>query len=724
MTGARGSGADQRDVDQRGADRAPVTPAVPRSLKDHVAARRHAIALFREVLSARPYRGYDVIIISSSTPEEARIRQQALDAAFHGVMTDTTPLGGAVCVLSVCDESQGGQLIGQVVTWRRAVDDFRDWASSRGLVDADLNLLLTKGRVRVAIYHNGGKGERASPATQSLGNSRGSQKLVGWVTTGAGVRTELDLMLGIVLQTSLYAGTNRRDAIDTWWGNQVVFGTVSPEEIVRPDAALAKFTIGIDRARLNFKNLFDYGTVRLDANGCVLGFLANKKLARRRPDGEYEPNPDYAAPFSELMAAPDAAYDFGAFSMHRDMHFALMEYWAELRGVMSRVERDGRSEICRDIDPALVQILVPLTQGLDELSTESIHDLPAAGALRASTGTGDWSAVQEAVHRLRAILPGAVLAAMDVAAAGKTEYIDETLAFFLLYRDRPTVFGAGHRRVACINLGAGSHWFTYKRLMDIGNEKFFMLADLAAAPFQIDASGQATHEIDDAEARLTAEDARAFRGIASDAVAEFTLGHRTYALSVAEVRAGVSIVAGEILEGERAGADVFVRGSVIQGGTVLLKGSRVVESVVNASHGRLHVEQSYVESTIVVAAQAARSVLHMVVSLEDIRAEGELVSDVFRPSIEAPGFPKGQARLRVKVGYDPKDDGETGDTTGSYSFREIREMPCDKTANDVIEARCRHAAREKLEAMRIAEETGIRPGAPVRGGAKNAKKKS
>lgn len=687
-----------------------------------VFARRRAIERFRTALTARPWSGYDVIIVSSSTPEEAAVRQQVLEAAFRGVETGNPATGGAVAVLSVSDESQGGQIIGQVVTWVRAREAFRALAAARGLAESDLDRLAGSGAVRVAVYHNGGKGERASPATQSLGNSRGSQKLVGAVTTAAGTALELDLVLAVVLQTLAYAPpveaavAGRVGILDTWWGNQLVFGSRDPGSIAPPSAAIAKFLVAIDRERPDEKDLYDYGTARLDESGRIAGFLANKKLARPRPGGGYEPNPEYAELRRALWDAPGAAYDFGSFRMTLAMHFALVEYWGELRGMIKAVEREGRAPCARDIDPALVQLLVPLADALDALEARagaaSYAALPAPAVLRAALRAGDRDELDAAREMLASALGDPALATIASAAAGKAEYIGETLDFFLLYRDVEQIFGRAWRRVGAIDLGAGSHWFAYKRLMDIGNEKFLMLGDIASSPFAIEPTGRAERVDPSAVAATVAEDARAFRGIAEDAVAVFQCGRRGYRIAAGQVRGGVSIVDGEVRAGDVAGAEVYVRGSVVQGGTVLHRGSRIIESVVNGSQGRIEVEASYVEGTLAARIVASASVIHRVVDAGEVRAEAELVSDVFRPSIQAPGLPAGQARLRVPVGYDPKDDGVTRDEGGTCTFREIREMPCDKAVNDRIEAAIRARAREAIEAACAAAESGREGGKP------------
>lgn len=154
-----------------------------------IETRLHNIDLMRNVLKKDEYSGYDIIIISSTTREEADCQQQMFEKAFAGSSKKNRQ---APLILSVLDSTEGGQLIGGVYTWLKAEEKMREQHPE--LIEGYQNLMdyIRKNNCKVAAYHNGGRGERFSPLTQSLGNSRGAQKLVGTITNAQ--KKKLNLM--------------------------------------------------------------------------------------------------------------------------------------------------------------------------------------------------------------------------------------------------------------------------------------------------------------------------------------------------------------------------------------------------------------------------------------------------------------------------------------------------------------------------------------------------
>jgi hypothetical protein len=174
----------------------------------------------------------------------------------------------------------------------------------------------------------------------------------------------------------------------------------------------------------------------------------------------------------------------------------------------------------------------------------------------------------------------------------------------------------------------------------------------------------------------------------------------SFSLTAAQVRAGVSIVNGRVVDGDVAGADVYIRGSIVQGDSILLPGSRIIDSVVNHSHGRIVADHSYVESCTALNLVAENSVFLKVISnAAEIKGRGELVADAYRPDIRTPLFPNGQVRMRVPMSYDPKQDANTRDESGTYTFAAIRELPCDKPKNDAIENALRQEVLTEIETL-------------------------
>lgn len=665
----------------------------------HAYIRRYNIDQMKSVFTEEPYRGYDVIIVSSTTPDEADYQRKILDQAFDGEYTENKDLNHKVCVLSILDESEGGQIIGQVNTWAKTKAAFEKWAAENKLKTADIDELFNQNKVKIAIYHNGGKGERASPATQSLGNSRGAQRLVGDVLNSKEKKIDLELILAIVLETSPLATTNDGSQIDTFWGNQLAFGTIDFSQIDRSKSYhFGKFVIGIPKNPKK-KDLFDYGTAILSKTGKILKFLANKRLTKKE-NNKYVQNPEYESQYGELMKAVKngrGVFDYGSFSMSRDMHYALVDYWTKYRRIFEKMRRhkDGRAGFSRDIDPALVQILVPLLNGLE--GKKLPRRLPTIGALKeiGKFPKAREQLLDETYRQLIKAMDEKYTAALEKIynkkdKKGKTDKkarqsVYESIEFFLIYKD--SIFKQWDKIIGHIDLGEGSHWFAYKRLLDMGNEKFLMLSDLIGKSLELNPDGEAVKTSLGIEDKIKAEDLRRAKRITNAAIATFKVNGHKIALTAEQVRKGWS------------GYGVTVKGSIIQGNTVLLPGSVIINSVVNDSHGRIRVENSYLEYSTAPVIKSENSIIYNAIDKKAVEGKGEIIADAYRPRIDKDDrFPKGQTRMRAPVGYDPKPEDEEAAAKMSdkvlfgdnkYTFQQIRNFECNRTENDRIEASIR-----------------------------------
>ncbi|MDD3089350.1 MAG: hypothetical protein PHT95_05345, partial [Candidatus Omnitrophica bacterium] len=670
-----------------------------------VEARRGNIDRMQNVLTDENYNGYDVIIVSSSTPDEAEYQQKVLEGLFAGRQTSNKELGNQVCILSVLDESEGGQIIGQGLSWLRAVEMYRDWAIKNGLEATDLDALFSQDKIKIAVYHNGGKGERASPATQSLGNSRGAQKIVGTVTAANGERADIELIPAVILSTAGAAITNNGSRVDTFWANQVSFGTIDLANLQRSNSQFDKLVIKLP-ADPKKKDLFDYGTAVI--NDYIVKFLANKSLTVKNPaTGQFEDNPKFEKELSELLRSPNGSFDFGSFSMSRDMHYALIEYWKN-KGIFDKIERDKKAGIARDIDPAFVQIVVPLMSGL--MGKDMPAGLPTADELRVMTPEQREAALNDVYAKLVALMPADHAAALDkIYNAQKKGELDkdkrdsvlESIEFLIMY---PQLFGDRSKVVGSIDLGADSHWFAYKRMLDLSNEKFLMLSDILGKNVELNGRGEVVETPLDALNldEVRAEDARRIRGINRDAVATFVVNGELITLTLDQVR-----------EGWRdAKNDITVKGSIIHGNTVLMPGSKVINSVISDSQGKIVATNSYVESSVAVEIDAANSIVYKASDKDVVKADKEIVADAYRApdregnvQISDERFPAGLTRMRAPIGYDPKpsnpvlnaagemiqDDKRFGDNR--YSFQDIRNMECNRAANDEVETTNKDAVR-------------------------------
>lgn len=172
-----------------------------------VAIRRQNIDLMRNALDpTKEYEGYDILIISSSTQDEADYQKERLEQAFSQINTKKKEFNnGRVLIISVVDPSEGGQVIGGMCySWLQAIRE----ADKLGF---NLNESARSGEFKIAAFHNGGRGERCYPLSICIGNSRGAQKLVDSgliLASEMRKRLWLEVLLSAVLQCSALAKSN------------------------------------------------------------------------------------------------------------------------------------------------------------------------------------------------------------------------------------------------------------------------------------------------------------------------------------------------------------------------------------------------------------------------------------------------------------------------------------------------------------------------------------
>lgn len=648
--------------------------------------RRYNIDRANTTLINTPYEGYDIVIISSTTPDEAGYQQDLLEKAFNGVSTRNNDLGNKVCILSVMDESEGGQILGQVNTWLRAKEGFERWAKKNGIAYTNLDDVLDQNMARIAIYHNGGKGERFSPGSQGYGNSRGAQNFRNPVVSPAGVIDDANLILGVVMSTAPIAMSMPEERrIDTYWANQVAFGTVDLANVQRANYAFDKMVVKVPK-NAKPKDLFDYGTAIIDKAGKIQKFLANKVLTKKdSATGKYVDNPDYANELAELKTSAKGSYDYGSFSMSKELHRAMVDYWINVRKNMAVIEGKGKAGLARDIDPAFVQIAVPIMSGL---SGKTISGLPSVADLDAEQD--NKALLDKAYSILKDAMEKDFALAVDKVYKKSKDAVLETVEMIIRY---PAIFSDINNVVGSMDLGEDSHWFAFKRLLDMANNRLLMLSDMLGRNMEIEPSGNISETPLTASDAIKAEDARRMFGITESAVCVFEVNGKKMELTAEQVKKGWS------------GYGVEIKGSIIQGKCVLLPGSKIINSFIHDSQGLITADNSYLESSAAPSISAKNSVMLKVLDNGFVQADKEIVADVFRPDIRDSRFSDGQTRLRAPIGYDPKpadkdlaskmsDAVRFGDNV--YSFKQIREMDCNRTANDVIESGARVAIQNSI----------------------------
>lgn len=607
--------------------------------RQSVAVRLHNIGFMQNVLKDGLYCGYDIIIVSSTMQEEANYQQKILEKAFEGT---TKSNGRAPIILSVVDLTDGGQLIGSVFTWLMAEKKMRE--KYPHLMEGCFNFLdyVRKTGSKVAVFHNGGRGERTSPLTQSLGNSRGSQKLVGFVKNACGEVLELEVLLGVILQCSSFASTNEATHIDTFWTSQIAFGSHPHDRLSRSNFSLDKFLVGFDKKNLNAQNITDFGTAALSLNGRMMAFYGNKRFAGRKGSRYVI---DLEKIERELLAKGDrVAYDFGSFSTSLDMWQLLIDYWCEKASFKDVLMHGRASKIKRDIDPHFIQPLVRLLYGINDIADRRFIDeqLPLPSDLKNQT---DFDrALEEFARIVKSVSPQAYFyiweeieaeADLKKRAEGRST-MEEAIEFYLSYRQTPA-FKDLEKVFGFIDLGEETQWFRYRRPIDILNEKLEMLTDMMGRIAQVHLNGEVCESHASRASLHRAAEGRLMRGIADDAIARFTVDGKAVSLPLSAIKKGVSF------EG------VYIKNSIVQN-CDFTPGSSIINSIANNVVGKVIANYSYLESTTSPLIEVYASIIHEAIDMKFIEADREVVSDVYRTRLHPPYH----GRMRAPIGFDPK----------------------------------------------------------------------
>lgn len=656
-----------------------------------VQTRLHNIQLMRNALKEGNYNGYDIIIISSTSQEEADYQQRMLEMAFAGASKKN---GRAPTILSVLDTTEGGQLIGSVYTWIKAEEMMRD-KHPELLADSPTFISYIKSNgLKAAAFHNGGKGERCSPLTQSLGNSRGAQKLVGSVMNANEESIDLEILLSVILQCSSFAETNTGSHFDTYWTSQIAFGSNPHDHLLRSNFGLDKFLVGFDKSNLNPQNIADFGTAALDEEGRMTAFYGNKRFASRK-GCEYVI--DIEKINHELFDKGNrVAYDFGSFAVSLEMWEILIDFWNRKCQLNSATTR---SSIKRDIDPHFIQPFVRFLYALNDLAEDQKFDLE-----HYSTKEFDQH-LRSAMPDVHAYIWEDVLNEKDPKKRAEAiACMEEVMEFYLLYHKTPP-FSNLKKVFGYIDLGDETQWFRYRRPIDIMNEKLEMLTDLIDTKMEVQLDGTYQKALATENDFQRSREARLMRGITDDKIASFFVDGRYITLNLEEIKIG------KWIEG------VYVRNSVIQN-SHLKSGSVIIDSIISNISGKVLAHHSYLESSTSPIIDATTSIIHQSIDTKPIHANKEVISDVYKTKLSPPYH----GRMRAPIGYDPKGmaietisdfmaglpykwagEKEFSDKTartedGLYTFDEIREIEPLKTAD--------HQFRESIN-DRALEAVGV-----------------
>ena len=704
------------------------------------------------VLTRRPYDGYDVIIVASSTPGEVRSKGKVLERVCEGLETD---------VYSVLSPI-GGQVIGQVV----ALEEARD-RRLEGM-HIDLREEMQANNKTIVVFHDAGMAGRFALLAQSLG-ARGRQALVGTFTDAESRRTDAELFTMGLINAMDFALTNNGGRTDTFWLSQIVASGISHARVIRTNAPYDKFVVPIDWSlpeEALLPLLYQFGTAIADGQGTIIGFHGNRGYGpvRKRKDGAgYEWNPENKKIREDLQRAPQAYFDFGSFSMSHTMMLALWEFWTQkidedndgnpiTEGgkpvyIIEKLRTKGEfneKKWKRDIDPHFTKPLVFLLRAISDVNLgrrlrQILADpniIPTPHELWNSSPLKRHVALRRAVTQIREAIDARYRIEMgEIDVKAKTieeeralQEVTDVIEFYLLYRNNSDIFPETDvdepRVVGPISLGEDPLWLTYRTPIDVANEKLLMLTNSKNGRLiQIGEDGEVGSERltldEEGSIAVDAQLVRRTKGIEANRVCDFWVNGKHIVLSIDQVSGGKPIV----VEGVR------IHNAIIQNGTILEPGSEIIDSVVDRSCGLIKARSSYVEGSTAPIIEAEGSIIYNVIDSIAVKAEKEIVADAYRPDIHDDRFmivQEGQTRMRAPITYDPKPSKETLAAQrpedrkydevcfddNRYAFGEkdintdevgIRGMVCDRSKDKAIENRIRihimvtHRMRKALD---------------------------
>ncbi len=152
--------------------------------------------------AAKSGRGFDVVIVVSSSKDQTEFWQQRLKATSNSIIGNETKL------ISVEEDWPGGagQLLGTLYAWNKAQTTY------------DLNKVIRSGGT-IAMYHTAGKGTRMAPLPATEANNKSAIKLPRMIEL-AGMKTPMTVLEAVIFQTSIFADS-RPGRLCVFWGDQV-----------------------------------------------------------------------------------------------------------------------------------------------------------------------------------------------------------------------------------------------------------------------------------------------------------------------------------------------------------------------------------------------------------------------------------------------------------------------------------------------------------------------
>ncbi|GLE02010.1 hypothetical protein PINS_up010848 [Pythium insidiosum] len=261
--------------------------------------------------------GYNVIIVCTSTPQQAAYWQERLMATRGSI----SPRDARVIAVHEDWDGGAGNGLGTLYAYTKAV------AAGRELYGIDLPAQLARGEISVALYHTAGKGTRLAPLPGSENNNKSGVKLPAMVKVNE-LFVPMTILEAVIKQTGVYA-SSRRGRLSVFWGDQVFIPSAAvqyePKHHIDILAALAPMPT---EQEWTDKGLEKYGLIAVN----------QQDDAAQVDKVSYETARRMLASLGELQSVGTS---LGSFSVDADMLAALLsEFSKELSARQGKYDSD------------------------------------------------------------------------------------------------------------------------------------------------------------------------------------------------------------------------------------------------------------------------------------------------------------------------------------------------------------------------------------------------
>jgi len=202
--------------------------------------------------------GFDVVIVCTSTPNQASYWQERLTATLGNI----APKNCKICAVDEDWAAGGaGNGLGTLYAFQKASKLAQDRYG--------INILagMHSGKLSVGMYHTAGKGTRLAPIPGAENNNKPGVKLPSVVRTTAGEELPMTILEGVVKQTGVYA-SSRKGRLSVFWGDQVFIPSALTSYTPKHHAdILAQMGPMPSQQQWEEKGYSNYGLIAMGAGG-------------------------------------------------------------------------------------------------------------------------------------------------------------------------------------------------------------------------------------------------------------------------------------------------------------------------------------------------------------------------------------------------------------------------------------------------------------------------